>query len=260
VSSLGTSLVWGHRALRLVIDTPADGPVSVRTLSPGHPAQDVRATQPLVEVLVAGAGRARASHRFSETTVGRRLRLTGSERREDGVWRELGIDLRDDTTGLTARTVFRSADGVGACQVRTTVTNDGPEPLLLLGVTSFAAGLLGRPIANLDLLHGDSEWLGEGRWQRRPLREHIADLHLGLHGQDGRGRYAVSSAGTWSTGVHLPTGGIVDRESGHAWLWQIEHNGAWRWEVGERLDGAYVALVGPTDLDHQWQRTLDPGE
>src|SRR4051812_13618324 len=79
VSSLGTSLVWGHPALQLVIDVPADGPVGVRTLFPGHPARDVPATQPLVEVLVAGAGRARASHRFSETAVGRRLRYAGTE-------------------------------------------------------------------------------------------------------------------------------------------------------------------------------------
>jgi len=260
VSSLGTSLVWGHSALQLVIDSSADGPVGVRVLSPGHPADEVRATQPLVEVLIAGAGRARASHRFAETAVGRRLRYAGAEPRRDGAWHELSVDLRDDQTGLTARTVFRSPDGVGACQVRTTVTNRGLEPVLLLGVTSFATGLLGHPMASLDLLRGDSEWLGEGRWTREPLRTRIADLNLRLHGQDGRGRLAVVSTGTWSTGTHLPTGGIVDRDSGHAWLWQVEHNGGWRWEVGERLDGAYLALLGPTDIDHQWQQRLAPGE
>lgn len=254
------SSLWGHPAFQLAIDAPADGPAAVRTLFPGQPVLAAPATQPLVEVLVAGAGRARASHRFSETAVGRRLRCTGAERRRDGAWHELTVDQRDDETGLTARTVIRSADGVGACQVRTTVTNGGPEPVLLLGVTSFATGLLGHPVADLDLVHGQSEWLGEGRWTRRPLREHIPDLHLRQHGQDGRGRYAVTSTGTWSTGTHLPTGGIVDRHSGHAWLWQIEHNGGWRWEVGERLDGAYLALLGPTDIDHQWLQRLAPGE
>jgi alpha-galactosidase len=257
---LGTSLVWGHPALRLVIDVPADGPVGVRTLFPGHPASGVSATQPLVELLVAGEGRARASHRFSETAAGRRLRYTGTEPGRDGTWHELNVDLRDEQTGLTARTVFRSADGVGACQVRTTVTNRGPEPVLLLGVTSFAIGLPGHPIDDLDLVRGESEWLGEGRWTRRPLRAYLPDLNLRQHGQDGRGRYAVTSTGTWSTGTHLPTGAIVDRGSGHAWLWQIEHNGPWRWEAGERLDGAYLALLGPTDIDHQWQRRLAPGE
>jgi alpha-galactosidase len=240
--------------LTLVIDTSADGPVGVRTLSSGHLGNNLRATQPLVELLVPGAGRARASHRFSETAVGRRMRYAGSEQKRDGVWHELRVDLRDDDTGLTAQAHFRSADGVGACQVRTRVANQGQDPVLLLGITSLATGLIGHSMEDLDLVRGDSEWLGEGRWTRQPLRDGIADLNLRLHGQDGRGRFAVVSKGTWSTGAHLPTGGIVDRDSGHAWLWQVEHNGAWRWEVGERLDGAYLALLGPVSPSPPYRR------
>ncbi|MFD0525376.1 glycoside hydrolase family 36 protein [Paractinoplanes durhamensis] len=116
-------------------------------------------------------------------------------------------------------------------------------------------------MAALDLLAGDSEWIGEGRWTRRRLRDDLVpDLSLPLHGQDGRGRVAQVGTGTWSTGTHLPAGALVDRDSGAAWLWQIEHNGPWRWETGERLGGAYLALLGPTDLDHQWQQRLEPGE
>lgn len=88
----------------------------------------------------------------------------------------------------------------------------------------------------------------------------MADLNLPLHGQDGRGRLAVTSTGAWSTGQHLPTAGLLDPHSGRAWLWQIEHNGPWRWEIGERRDGVYVALLGPTDIDHQWHTVLAPGE
>jgi alpha-galactosidase len=251
---------WGHAALSLVVDVARDGPVAVRTLSAGGGEQAARAGQPLVEMLVAGAGRARASDRFSETTVGARLAFAGSEQTMAGTWHVLRIDQRDAQTGLAVQTCFRSADGVSACQVHTRVTNHGPEPVLLLGVTSFAAGLLGHAVDRLDLVRGDSEWLGEGRWTRRALRDDIADLNLALHGQHGKGRLAVVSQGTWSTGTHAPTGGLVDRGTGYAVLWQIEHNGPWRWEVGERRDGAYLALLGPTDLDHQWQQRLAPGE
>ncbi|WP_205661121.1 glycoside hydrolase family 36 protein [Amycolatopsis vastitatis] len=260
-----TTVAWGHSALELVVDVSPDGPVALRSLTDGSAdgsAQgDLRAGQPLVELLVAGEGRARASHRFSETAVGRRLVYTGSIRGEDGKWRELHIDARDERTGLSARTSFRSVDGVAACRVTTTVTNHGQEPVLLQGVTSFAAGFPGARIEDVDLLRADSEWLGEGRWTRHPLRDDVLpDLNLGLHGQDGRGRFAAVSTGTWSTGTHLPSGGLVDRRTGQAWLWQVEHNGAWRWEVGERRDGAYLALLGPTDIDHQWHQTLRPGE
>jgi alpha-galactosidase len=244
-----------HSALPLVLDHPADGPVGVRL-----PDAGCVASQPVVEIFTAGTGRARASHRFSETAVGVRLRLIGIDERRDGRWHELAATLRDEQTGLVARVVVRSADGISAGQVRTTVTNEGAEPVLLLGVTSLAVGLAGHPLADLDLVRGDGEWLGEGRWTRTPLRAEVPDLGLDLHGQDGRGRFAMISTGTWSTGTHLPTGGLVDRAAGAAWLWQIEHNGPWRWEVGERRDGAYLALLGPTDIDHQWQQPLAPGE
>lgn len=256
-----TSVVWGHSALELVVDLSPDGPVGVRTLSDSSRHDHPRAVQPLVELLVAGEGRARASHRFSETALGRRMVYAGSARDEDEKWRVLHIDTRDERTGLVARTSFRSADGVPACQITTTVTNHGEAPVLLQGVTSFASGFPGARLEDVDLLRGDSEWLGEGRWSRHPLRDDVTpDLNLRLHGQDGRGRFAAVSTGTWSTGIHLPTGGVIDRRSGRTWLWQVEHNGAWRWEVGERLDGAYLALLGPTDIDHQWQLSLSPGD
>ena len=254
------TVAWGHPALRLLVDAAPDGPVGVRSLARDDRQPRPRAAQSLVELLVAGAGRARASHRFSDTAVGVRLRCTGTAESRDGRWHELRFDLRDALTGLTAQVRFRSADGVAACQVRTRITNRGTEPVLLLGVTSFAAGFTGSTVDGLDLVRADSEWLGESRWAREPLRAHLPDLQLRAHGGDGRGRYAVTSDGTWSTGAHLPTAGLVDRATGRAWLWQIEHNGPWRWETGERRDGAYVALLGPTDVDHQWQERLAPGE
>ncbi|WP_030474963.1 glycoside hydrolase family 36 protein [Lentzea albidocapillata] len=257
-----TSVVWGHSALELVVDVASGGPVGVRSLTAGGDRADrPRAVQPLVELLVAGQGRARVSHRFSETAVGTRMVFAGSSSGTDGKWRELHIDLRDERTGLVARTTFRSVDGIAACQITTTVTNQGQEPVLLQGLSSFAAGFGHARAEDVDLLRADSEWLGEGRWARHPLRDGaLPDLGLGLHGQDGRGRVAVVSTGTWSTGTVLPTGGLVDRRTDQAWLWQVEHNGAWRWEVAERMNGVYVALLGPTDIDHQWQQRLLPGE
>lgn len=250
---------FGHSALQLTVDVSGEGPVSLSMSSDVDGTPPVPVAHPLVEVLAADTGRAQASHRFSDTTIGRRLRYTGHEQSRDGAWHVWRIDLRDEVTGLCARVRVRSADGVGALQVLIKIENDGSEPQLLFGVSSFAAGFPA-PFGAVDLLHGDSEWLGEGRWTRRPLREAAVDLNLGSHGQHGRGCFAVVSTGTWSTGTHLPTGGMIDRETGSAWLWQIEHHGPWRWETGERLDGAYVALLGPNDLDHQWSQLLAPGE
>lgn len=256
-----TSLVWGHSALRVAIAITPGGAVSIRELTTGSPASGPKPpAQPLAEVLLAGQGRARASHRFSDTAVGRRLTYVGAEEARDGQWHRLRMTLHDEHSHLEVQVHLRSAEGVSAVQSWTTVTNRGADTAVLLGVTSFAAGLPARTADRLEVVRGDSEWLGESRWSVRPLREVAVDLNLPLHGHDTRGRVAVTSSGTWSTGQHLPTGGLVDSACGQAWLWQVEHNGPWRWEIGERREGAYVALLGPTDIDHQWHAVLAPGE
>jgi alpha-galactosidase len=241
----------------LVFNTPADGPATM-----------TGSGQPFVEILIAGEGRDHVSRRFSETSIGRRLRTTSSG--------ESVLEQRDDATGLIARLDLERTAG-GGVRATTTVTNDGAEPVLLLGVTSLVIGLSAGPEA-FDLLTADSEWLGEGRWTRRPLRDVLPDLHLRAHGQDGRGCHTVISSGTWSTGTHLPAGALIPAAGPVAGVsvpggppavgggpaeeihWQVEHNGPWRFEIGERRDGIYLALLGPTDVDHQWRQWLAPGE
>ncbi|TXK40984.1 alpha-galactosidase [Nonomuraea sp. C10] len=253
-------LRWGHAGLAAVVEIHPDRPVVLRELSAGPPALAARVSQPLVEVLVPGEGRARASQRLSETAVGCRLRYAGAAQSAEGGRHELRLRMRDEASGLAAEVTLRSREGVPAVQASVRVTNLGREPVLLLAVTSFAAGFLGRPVADLDVLYASSEWLGESRWTREPLGARIADLGLAGHGQHGRGAFALTSTGTWSSGRHVPMGGLTDRGTGQTWLWQIEHNGPWRWEIGDRLDGAYVALSGPADADHQWSELLAPGE
>ncbi|MGA4992405.1 alpha-galactosidase [Nonomuraea bangladeshensis] len=253
-------LRWGHSGLAAVLEVHPDRPVALRELTAGPVSVRARVSQPVVEVLVPGEGRARASQRLSETAVGCRLRYAGSEQSSADGWHELRVRMRDEVSGLAAELTLRSPDGVPAVQASVRVTNRGEEPVLLLAVTSFAAGFLGLPAADLDVLYGDSDWLGENRWTSRPLADHVPDLGLTGHGQHGKSVFALTSTGTWSSGRHVPMGGLSERRTGRTWLWQIEHNGAWRWEAGDRMDGAYVALSGPTDPDHQWSELLAPGE
>jgi len=129
------------------------------------------------------------------------------------------------------------------------------------------------------VLWAENDWLAEGRWQRRALRDALPDLNRRVHGADPRGRFGLTSAGTQSSGTYLPMGVVVSRRTGHAWAWQIEHNGGWHWQVGEcthryastttgpegrhapkgSVTGAYVALLGPADAEHHWRITLEPG-
>ncbi len=63
-----------------------------------------------------------------------------------------------------------------------------------------------------------------------------------------------------STEGHLAMGAVTRKDGADTWLWQIEHNGSWRWEIGDWQDGLYVAAGGPTLNDSAWQVSLSPGE
>ena len=282
---------WADEALELAIEVDDDGMARLVRLAAGavgEPAANAGneatlagrrgagAGVPLVDVIVAGSGRAWSGRRYMESVVGQRLRYRDHEERRDGSWHELKVRLEDPAGGLRADAVYRVLEGRGALRSQARLTNGGTEPVTIESVTSFLGTGLEGPAGDLsevDLLWAENDWLAESRWQRRRLRDALPDLDVGAHGSDPRGRLGFTSVGSWSSGTFLPMGAAVNRRTGHAWVWQVEHNGAWHWQVGEHTGreatsehhgpgpaSAYLALLGPTDAEHQWRVTLGPGE
>jgi alpha-galactosidase len=247
-----TVIRWGHEALLVELAAEPDAPLEVRRWS----ASALPSGQPAVEILTVRDGRAKASQRLVHTAVGRQLRLVGHESSQAGGQHRLVVHLAG--AGLAVDWTLTSYDGVSAATATTTVRNDGDAPVAVLAVTSLvtrvAAGADG-----LDVVTGESAWLGEGRWRRTLLRDAAVDLSLHAHGGEPRNALVVAARGSWSTGDRLPVG-LLTEWGGPAWAWQVEHNGPWRWEVGDHVEGPYLALSGPTDLDHQFAEVLRPGE
>ena len=115
-------------------------------------------------------------------------------------------DLRDEASGLTARTAS-CARRTGSAPAR---LGPGDQRRRRAGAAARRDLLRRRlprtPVDELDVLSADSEWLGEGRWTRRPLRETAAvDLEPGpCTARTAAAGSRVTSGGTWSTGRHLP--------------------------------------------------------
>jgi alpha-galactosidase len=278
--------------LDLRIEVDRDGMARLTRLAAGGaaaPSSD--AALPLLDVIVTGEGRAWSGGRYCESEAGGRFRYAGhSEHPADGPWRELRVDLDEPVTGLRAEIRYQILAGpraaaAGGLRCRVRLENRGPRPVTVESVSSFLCGGLGTgpgpdDLADLDLLWAENDWMAEGRWQTRPLRDALPDLNRRALGADPRGCFSLTSAGTWSSGRYLPTGAIVNRRTGHAWAWQIEHNGGWHWQAGEcthrsaghgpgphgrhapagAVSGAYLALLGPASAEHQWQVTLSPGD
>jgi len=274
-------LRWSAGDLHLVLRTGDDAPVALVGLGAGAPPEPTGATQPLVEVLLTGDGRARTGPRHTDTGVGRRLRcashteeVVAGEGDGDGA-RVLTVVQRDAASGLTATTTFTGApagEGAAAVRVTTTVTNDGAEPVVLEAVSTVATGAVlaaGQDPHDLRLHRGLSQQLAEFRWSSAPLHGNggLADSTSDLQPPLGRGAVVATSTSTWSTARHLPTAVLEHSPRGgppgRAFAWQLEHPGGWRWEVADVRSGddaLGVVLLGPTDVDHQWSRELVPGE
>ena len=55
--SVTETIQWGHDALSVVLDVAPSGPVGVRSMTAGPGSAATAATQPLVELLIAGPAR-----------------------------------------------------------------------------------------------------------------------------------------------------------------------------------------------------------
>jgi alpha-galactosidase len=256
---------WGSGRLDFAFAWDADSPVRVTGLTRAGTPIPVHAV-PLVEITTAQTGNSPGADRISHTQLGLALRYASHTETRDGAARTLAI--RQTAPGVEAvitLELFDTADAAVRSRVEVRATED--QTLVLRSVASWNAGFT-RPgtvdddnLAGWHRVQGVSDWFGEGRWSRTPLRgidfprlstQYAHSTH------DPRGHYSVTSDGTWSTGRHLPVAGL--ETAGLAFAWQIEHNGAWRWELGEDLQGGYFTLSGPTDMDSAWTRVLRPGE
>jgi alpha-galactosidase len=138
---------------------------------------------------------------------------------------------------------------------------------VLESVTSFNAAfgrnasvLTDGDLSQWDLLECHNDWLGEGRWDRRNCREILPYLNANMVGRQPQGAHSVISEGTFSTGTSSPLGFLESRRQKMSWGFQVENNGAWRWEIGDGLDDGYLSLSGPTYRDHNWSKVLKRGE
>lgn len=257
VFSVPSVINWQAAPLYLRLRVSPDRLVTLASVSTDAEAPSGTTGRPLVEVVTTSSGK-RTGGRLIDTVQGASLRYTGHLIREDDAASELIVDLSDPVAGLEISVVLRSYHGIAALTSHVRVSKTGSNPIGLLAVSSFAYELPNVFPDFLDLHLAQNEWLAENRWTRTDLRSLLPTVSRNPD-MEPRGKVGVSSSGTWSTGDYLPMGAL-EPETGTTFVWQIEHNGAWHWQVGETQRGTYVALFGPTDADHQWSLTLQQGD
>ncbi|MGW0825745.1 alpha-galactosidase [Streptomyces sp. NPDC002845] len=266
-------LNWGHSALETEFATAPDGtlrlirlalPHSQLRSSGGPPIGDPdraapESALPLVELTALGHGSGWSGPRFTGTALGTRLKYRNHRSGNRDGWEWLSLELHDLVTGLTAFVELSSPAGLPVLRSRVRLRNEGTEPLVVQSVSSLLLGGLPAP-DTLDVHRARNDWLAECRWYTEPLRDTVVDINVLAHQHDSRAALVLTGRGSWPTDGHLPMGALTERDGGRAWLWQIESPAGWRWDLGERAHGTYLALNGPTDAQHQWRVRLAPGE
>ena len=215
---------------------------------------------PLIEVVTASHGHQPANDRLAHTVFGAEARYVSHRAIEGAGESVLTLTVGHPASALQAEVILKRERGVAAVQASVVVRNVGHQAVVLRAVPSLTLPL-GTFTARQNewmLRHGRSDWLAEGRWQTSDLAELLPDIGERFSGHKQRGEFSVVSTGTWSTGKNLPAGAA--EAPGIAWMWQIEHNGSWRWEIGRDSVVAYLSLSGPTHADHNWLERLAPGD
>ncbi|ULR56206.1 alpha-galactosidase [Streptomyces deccanensis] len=277
VGRAGASFTWGHPGIASVFATASDGTLRLVRLGPSGDTVDPETALPLVELTAFGHGSGWSGPRFTGTAFGARLVYRGhceGDGAGGGDWARLTVELHDPATGLTAFVELSSPAGVPVLRSRVRLRNDGAEPLVVQSVSSLLLGGLPSPDL-LDVHRARNDWLAECRWYAEPLRATVADISVDAHQHDSRAALALTGRGSWPSDGHLAMGALTERDGrrdrgaapteggggrGRAWVWQVESPAGWRWDLGERARGTYLALNGPTDAEHQWRVRLAPGD
>ncbi|CEL03790.1 Putative Alpha-1,4-galactosidase (Eurofung) [Aspergillus calidoustus] len=223
---------------------------------------------PLVEVRLAGEGteKHKSSKTLVGTYVGPRLKYKSHETQYGTGSKTLNVTLEDSKIAVTAHlTVY---DSTPVLRSTAAIQNKSDKPIVITQLTSLVLGGLTTGSqkwwADYTLSVPNNSWFREAQW----IEHDLPSLGVDDYGAYGRpenhwaslAHYAVSNRGTFSTEGHLPMGLLKRRGNAETWLWQVENNGSWRWEIGDWKDSVYLVAGGPIETDHDWRQRLGPGE
>lgn len=254
-----TERCWTSPRLAVELTGGEDSPMAMVIGLPGR--SSLLRSLPLVEVFTSSEQRARTSETYIRSAIGERLRLHAITSTDQPLGLAVHIDQRDARTGLTVLSRLQVMGDAAALRISHQIINGSDKPVVLTAVaTVLGFGHDERHLEEFDLGWASSEWLAENRWRRGPLRDTLPRLDLALHAQNGRGRFALSSTGAWSTGQFMPLGVLGDERTTTSLAWQIESGVGWNWELGQTTDGGFLTLTGPTDREQHFAERLKPHE
>lgn len=280
-------ITFKSNAIAVTLSITIDSPVAIRSIEPIGPEISSAsapasfspffsdAELPLVQARFAHKGSFlyRTSKSLIGNAIGMRLRYSSHSQNTEGASKTLSVTQVDKEAGVSTTSHITIYDGFPAIRFITALKNESGSDIVISQLSSFAIGGLTTTSKtwneDYSLITATNTWFREAQWVEHSMASIGLDS-FGIynttdpHRVTSLARYTVQNQGTFSTEGLLPMGLLTRANKSTAndgWLWQVEHNGAWLWEVGDFKDSVYVAAGGPVASGgHEWYHRLKPGQ
>jgi alpha-galactosidase len=272
------TIEWQTTALDVTFVQNENGVICVHSLLPHGTKAFVPASAlffnsdlPLASVRLVGEGN--TSDKTAKCLVGSyvsaRLRYQSHNMGATAEKETLDIQSFDPFTGIRVVTHFVVHKDIPVLRSSATIKNMSENTsVVVTQISSLTIGGLTTSseewVSDYSIMTATNGWFREAQWRQHSLPDvgiddnGICQLRDGHNGS--QANFNISSRGSFSTGTYLPMGLLKRKDNNDTWLWQIEHNGSWRWEIGDYKDSVYLAAGGPTAVDHSWKLPLGPGQ
>lgn len=248
---------FSYEGIQFVLEATEFGVVRVTNKGYGKTCEVVRKLDQICEVQIRG----RMTHGHTGT---RHLQSS-----ESGMFRYVSHYQTEDDKGATLEVVQESDIArlhsyffvprrTNTLRVWNRIENKSKASFTLEYVGTYGELMITEP----NTFQETEFWLPsngsycECQWCRAPLTSFGV---FGGHNMKSFKKFCVSNTGTWSTKSYLPMGALKNKD-GTFVLWQIEANGSWSYEMSDLFDSLTLHLNGPSFEEHNWQKTLLPGE
>ena len=270
---------WSPWDIRLTFATNGDGVICLRDFTlegfKADPSQSSFFTSselPLNSARLVGEGNTdiKTSKSLIGSHLSARLKYDSHHCHRDSNGRVECLDIIsvDSVMGIQVTNHFTAYKGSTVIQSSATVTNISSSAAIVTQLSSLTIGGLTQSskewFSDYSLMTATNGWFREAQWREQSLQDVGIDTNGILELDEGhlssQAIFTLSNRGSFSTGSYLPMGILKRLDDRETWFWQVEHNGSWKWEVGDFKDSVYLSLGGPTSNDHAWEAHLAPGQ
>ena len=183
---------------------------------------------------------------------------------EGSVLKYVSHEIKGDTLFITQKsdkievvTEIKSYEGTSALRVNTTVTNISDEDIVLESVSAFCLPNVGKRSFENAKNSYVTLFNQSHHFECQPSRRSFSDYGFTGNAPASQKKISFANVGSWSTKEALPQG-IIESGEGNVFMFQIESNNSWYFELSDNGENYYLWLGGATIEHGSWYRTLRP--